>query len=71
MVDRRGKPSVIIMRVRDYIRSIAPTPPALQAIQQEAKRQGMDKLSMAQIDRGIAAVRRQQSPHKKTKQPKR
>ena len=47
VVDRRGKPSVIIMSVRDYIRTIAPTPPALRAIQQDAKRKGTAKLSMA------------------------
>lgn len=71
VVDRRGKPSVIIMSVRDYIRNIAPTPSALQAMQQAAKRTGTAKLSMAQIDREIAAVRREQSPKKKAKQPKR
>jgi prevent-host-death family protein len=71
VVDRRGKPSVIIMSVRDYIRNIAPTPAALHAIQQEAKRNGTATLTMAQIDREVAAVRRKQSPQKKSKQPKR
>src|ERR1700675_3968814 len=71
VVDRRGKPSVIIMSVRDYIRNIAPTPPALRAIQKEEKGKGTGTLSMAQIDREIAAVRREQSAKTKTKHPKR
>jgi len=71
VVDRRGKPSVIIMSVRDYIRNIAPTPPALRATQKEARRKGTATLSMAQIDREIAAVRREQSAEKKTKLSKR
>jgi prevent-host-death family protein len=71
VVDRRGKPSVIIMSVRDYIRTIAPTPPALRAIQQDAKRKGTAKLSMAEIDREIAIVRKQQAAKRNNKQPKR
>src|SRR5579872_1247783 len=60
LVDRRGRPSVIIMSVRDYIKNIAPTPPAFQAIRAEAKRKGAGKLTMRDIDREIAVVRRQQ-----------
>src|ERR1043166_2205629 len=59
VVDRRGKPSVIIMSVRDYIRNIAPTPAAYRAIRQEAKKNGSSSLSMAEINREIAAHRRQ------------
>jgi prevent-host-death family protein len=59
VVDRRGKPSVIIMSVRDYIRNIAPTPAAYQAIRQEAKMNGSSSLSMREVNREIAAYRRQ------------
>jgi prevent-host-death family protein len=59
VVDRRGKPSVIIMSVRDYIRNIAPTPAAYRAIRQEAKKNGSSSLSMREIDREIAAHQRQ------------
>jgi prevent-host-death family protein len=59
VVDRRGKPSVIIMSVRDYIRNIAPTPAAYRAIRQEAKKKGSSSLSMREIDREIAAHRGQ------------
>jgi prevent-host-death family protein len=67
VVDRRGKPSVIIMSVRDYIRTIAPTPPSLRAMQETAKRKGTAKMSIAQIDCEIAAVRRQQGAKNKAK----
>jgi len=67
---RRYQQPSVILNLREYIRQIAPTPPALRAMQQDAKRKGTDKLSMAQIDREVAAVRRQHSGKKKTKQPK-
>jgi Arc/MetJ-type ribon-helix-helix transcriptional regulator len=68
---RRYEQPLAILNLREYIRQIAPTPPALRAMQQDAKRKGTNKLSMAEIDREVAAVRRQHSAKKKTKQPKR
>jgi prevent-host-death family protein len=65
VVDRRGKPSVIIMSVRDFIRNIAPTPAAYQAIRQDAKRNGRSSLTTREINAEIAACRRQGS--KKTR----
>jgi prevent-host-death family protein len=59
VVDRHGKPSVIIMSVRDYIRNVAPTPDAYRAIRQEASQNGTSSLSMREIDREISAHRKQ------------
>src|SRR5450432_4375618 len=59
VVDRRGKPSVIIMSVRDYIRNVAPTPAAYRAIRDEARQNGTSSLGMSDIDREIASHRRQ------------
>ena len=67
VVDRRGKPSVIIMSVRDYIRNVAPTPAAYRAIRQEARNRGSSHMSMREIDREIASYRRQSG--KKRNQP--
>jgi prevent-host-death family protein len=67
VVDRRGKPSVIIMSVRDYIRNVAPTPAAYRAIRQEARNSGSSHMSMREIDREIASHRRQSG--KKRNQP--
>src|SRR5450755_968208 len=61
VVDRRGKPSVIIMSVRDYIRNIAPTPAAYRAIRQEAKKKGSSSLSMREIDRMASAFEHEDS----------
>ena len=58
LVSRRGEPQVIIMSVKDYIDTIAPAPAFLKEIQAEAKRKGLDKLSMREIDAVIASVRR-------------
>jgi len=58
---RRYQQPAVIFDVREYIRQLAPTPPAYQAIREDASRKGVDKLTMRQIDREVAAVRRQHS----------
>ena len=68
---RRYQEPLVSLNLRDYIRSIAPTPPAFQAIRAEAKRRGTDKLTMAQIDREVAAVRRQRNATKSTRHSQR
>jgi prevent-host-death family protein len=68
VVDRRGEPSVIIMSVKDYIRNIAPPTAATAAIREDARRKGVSGLSMADINRVVATVRRQDAP-KKNKRP--
>ena len=59
LVDRRGQPAVIIMSVKDYIDTIAPTPKWLEQIGAESKRKGLHKLSMRQINAEIQASRRE------------
>jgi len=71
VVDRRGEPQVIIMSLRDYIDTIAPAPEWLRAIQAEAKRKGLNTLTMREIDVEIKAVRWQQRQGKTSKQPAR
>jgi hypothetical protein len=71
VVDKRGEPQVIIMSVKDYIESIAPTPDILKRIGEASKHKGSDRLTMRQIDAEIAAARRelhqsQQSKHTTT-----
>jgi prevent-host-death family protein len=69
LVDKRGEPAVIIMSVKDYIETIAPTPKILKRIGEESKRKGTDKLSMREIDREIAAARRELRQKKTANQP--
>jgi len=59
VVDRRGQPSVVIMSITDYIDTVAPTPDWLKRIGAEAKRKGLNKLTMRQIDAEIAAARKE------------
>jgi len=58
VVDRRGQPQAVIMSINDYIDTFAPTPEWLKAIGQEARKKGLNKLTMRQIDTEIAAARR-------------
>lgn len=59
VVGRRGEPKVIIMGIRDYIKALAPAPQWLKAIRAEAKRQGLNQLTLREINREIKAVRKQ------------
>ena len=59
LVDRRGEPAVIIMSVDDYLKTIAPEDTALKKIRDQAKRTGLDKLTMEEIDAEIAEYRRE------------
>jgi len=59
IVGDRGAPQVVIMGVRDFIRTIAPEQEVLTAIGLESKRRGTSKLTMRQIGREIAATRRE------------
>jgi hypothetical protein len=47
------------MSIADYINMIAPTPDWLKEIGAEAKRKGLNKLTMRQIDAEIAAARKE------------
>lgn len=67
LVERNGEPAVLIMSVVDFVKTLAPAPDWLQDIQSDAKRQGLDKLTMADIDAEIAATRR--ARRERTNQP--
>jgi prevent-host-death family protein len=59
IVERRGEPAVVIMSVRDFIRTAAPAPDWLQKAWKGAKRRGLDKLTPEDINAEIAAYRRE------------
>jgi prevent-host-death family protein len=71
IVDRRGEPTVVIMSVRDFIRTAAPPPDWLQKAWPGAKRRGLDALTLDRINTEIgdhrsvkpAARRRDPSGH--------
>lgn len=53
--------------IYQLIRQMAPTPPEMRAMQNEAGRQGTDKLTMAQIQREVRAVRNRHDGRKSGK----
>jgi prevent-host-death family protein len=60
VVDRRGEPAVIIMSIKDYIDTIAPAPDWLKKSWEDARRKGLHKLTMREINAEIAASRKGQ-----------
>jgi prevent-host-death family protein len=57
LVDRRGRPAVIIMSVDDYVRTLAPEEQALKATRRKAARSGLDLLTIEEIDAEVSACR--------------
>jgi hypothetical protein len=64
LVERNGEPAVLIVSVADYIRTIAPPPEWLRVGHEEARRTGLDKITMEEIDAEIAAYRREKRERK-------
>jgi prevent-host-death family protein len=62
IVDRRGEPAVVIMSVQDFIRTVAPPPDWLQKAWVGAKRRGLDKFSLDDINAEIASHRADRQP---------
>lgn len=61
VVDRRGEPQVVIMGIKDFLKTIAPEKKTIAAIRAAARKKGVNKLSLAAIDREIRAYRRERS----------
>ena len=62
VVGRRGEPSVVIMSVSDYMKTFAPAPAELRAMQAAAKQTGASQLTSGQINRIVTRVRRGEKP---------
>ncbi|MBI2410324.1 MAG: type II toxin-antitoxin system Phd/YefM family antitoxin [Candidatus Kerfeldbacteria bacterium] len=67
IVDRRGEPQVVILSIRDYINAIAPASVIAQSMRKSAKRKGLNRLTMRQINSEIRAVRKEASKKRKKK----
>ena len=59
VVDRRGEPTVVIMSVQDFIRSVAPAPDWLEKAWAGAKNRGLDRMTPDENDAEIAAYRQE------------
>src|SRR5438094_937252 len=62
IVDRRGEPAVVIMSVQDFIRTAAPPPDWLQKAWTGAKRRGLDRLTLDDVNAEVEAHRRETTP---------
>ncbi len=65
LVSRRGKPTVVILGVEDYLRSIVKKNELLAEIQLGAQRAGLDKITDKEITLEIQAYRRSKKTNKK------
>ena len=59
VVDRRGEPAVVILSVQDYLANVASAPDWLRESWADAKKRGLNKLTMEEIDAEIEAYRRE------------
>lgn len=59
VVDKRGEPQVVIMGIKDFLEAVSPEPSVMAAIRAAAKHNKKSTLTMRQIDREIAAFRRE------------
>ena len=64
VVDRRGEPAVVIMSIQDFVRTMAP-PKWLEQAWSGAKRRGLDKLTLADLNAEIRAYRRERTGSKR------
>ncbi len=53
VVDRRGEPAVVILSVQDYLDSVQSAPDWLKEAWAGAKKKGLEKLTMDEIDAEI------------------
>src|ERR1700686_4690015 len=64
LVERNGEPAVLILSVTDFVKTLAPPPDWLEKSWDTAKRRGLDKLTIKDIDAEIAASRRDRRARK-------
>ena len=58
VVTRKGEAKAIILGVEDFLQAVVKIPPELAAIQADAKKRGVEKLTLEEIEKEIQAVRR-------------
>jgi prevent-host-death family protein len=61
IVEKRGEPTVVILGIEDFLKTIAPEPNVLAAIRADSRKNKTDKLSMREIDREISAYRKERA----------
>ena len=59
VVDRRGEPQAVIMSIKDYVNTIAPAHAWLTRSWATAKRSGVDRMTVRDIDAEIRRYRKE------------
>ena len=59
VVGRRGELQVVIMGVKDFLKTVAPEAEVLAAIRTESRRKKSNRLRLTQVNREIATFRRE------------
>ena len=57
VVTKKGEAKAIILGVEDFLQAVVKIPPELAAIQAEAKKRGVEKMTLEEIEKEIHAVR--------------
>lgn len=57
VIEKRGRPTAVLLNIRDYVKLAAPEPEVLKIIGSEAKRNKTSALTSRQIDRIISTAR--------------
>lgn len=65
VISRNGEPAALILALEDYLESTLSTPKELAAIQKEARKRGLDLLSLDAINAEIDDHRTEQLAKKK------
>lgn len=58
LVTKKGEAKAIILGVEDFMRAMVKTPESLSALQEQARKRKLDKLTLEKIEKEISAVRR-------------
>lgn len=66
IVGTPGESAGVLVGIEDYIRTFAPEPEILKVIGEQSKKKGTDTLTIRQIDREIAASRKEKRTNAKS-----
>jgi len=64
LVTKNGEAKAVILGVEDFLQAVVKTPGSLRALQDEAKRSGVSKLTLEDIEAEIQAVRQAKTSEK-------
>jgi DNA topoisomerase VI subunit B len=63
IIEKRGTPRAVLLRIRDYVKLAAPESEVLRNIGEESMKKGTNTLTSRQIDQIIKATRAQKKKH--------